>query len=160
MTSLKQLKQSGFTVIELMIVVIVIGGLAWLVLITFNGIRQQNRDTERERDIKALHYLTEAYWGLKGYYPSLTEMNDRTANTGFVAVNLKGLEDGEFKDPKGTSSVLVATPARNAYSYAVTNAAGESCEADPTTCAKYTFTATLEGTINGLTTFTRQNLSN
>lgn len=159
MTTYKN-KQSGFTIVELLIVIVVIGILAGLVITTFNGIQQKARDTERETDIKALHGQIEAFSAQKGYYPSLTDMNDRTATTGFVAVNLKGLDAGAFQDPKGTATALVATPAANAYAYAVTNSGGTSCEADDTTCAKYTLTATLEGTLNGSNTFVKTSLNN
>ncbi len=162
MTSYKK-KQSGFTIVELLIVIVVIGILAGLVITTFNGIQQKARDTERETDIKAIHAQVEAFWAQKGYYPSLTDMNDRTATTGFVAVNLKGLDAGAFQDPKATganAANLVAAPVASAYAYAVTNSAGTSCEADDTTCAKYTLTGTLEGTLNGSNTFVKTSLNN
>jgi len=159
MKSLKN-KQSGFTIIELLIVIVVIGILAGLVLTTFNGIQQKARDTERQTDIKAIHAQVEAFWAQKGYYPSLTDLNDRTATTGFVAVNLKGLDAGAFQDPKGANGTLLAAPAANGYAYAVTNSAGTTCEADDTTCAKYTMTATLEGTINGAATYVKTSLNN
>ena len=152
-------KESGFTIVELLIVIVVIGILAGLVITTFNGIQQKGRDTERETDIKALHGQVEAYYAQKGYYPSLTNMNDR-ASGGFVATELKGLDAEAFKDPKGTASTLVGTAAANSYAYAVTNSAGTSCEADSTTCAKYTLTATLEGTINGSSTYAKASLNN
>ena len=157
MISLKN-KQSGFTIVELLIVIVVIGILAGLVITTFNGIQQKARDTERETDIKALHAQVEAFWAQKGYYPSLTDMNDRAAN-GFVATNLKGLDAGAFQDPKGLTP-LVAAPAANAYAYAVTNSAGTTCEADDATCAKYVLTATLEGTLNGSGTYVKNSLNN
>ncbi|CAN5421648.1 N/A [soil metagenome] len=159
MTSYKN-KQSGFTIVELLIVIVVIGILAGLVITTFNGIQQKARDTERETDIKAIHAQVEAFWAQKGYYPSLTDMNDRVATTGFVAVNLKGLDAGAFKDPKGASVNLSAAPAASTYAYAVSNSAGTTCEADDTTCAKYTLTSTLEGTLNGSSTFVKTSLNN
>jgi prepilin-type N-terminal cleavage/methylation domain-containing protein len=115
MISLKQ-KDSGFTIVELLIVIVVIGILAGLVITTFNGIQQKARDTERETDIKALHGQVEAFYAQKGYYPSLTDMN--TAS--FVSQNLKGLDVDALKDPKGSAGTLVAAPAANTYAYAVT----------------------------------------
>ena len=160
MTSLKA-KQSGFTIVELLIVIVVIGILAGLVITTFNGIQQKGRDTERQTDIKAIHAQVEAFWAQKGYYPSLTDLNDRTATTGFVAVNLKGLDATAFQDPKGTASALVGAPAANAYAYAATDSAGAACNtAGSITCAKYTLTATLEGEINGATTYAKTSLNN
>ncbi|MDB5182552.1 MAG: fimbrial protein pilin [Candidatus Saccharibacteria bacterium] len=154
MISLKN-KQSGFTIVELLIVIVVIGILAGLVITTFSGIQQKARDTERETDIKALHGQIEAFWAQKGYYPSLTDMN--TAS--FVSTNLKGLDAGAFKDPKGSVSTLATTAAASVYSYAVTNTAGTTCEADDTTCSKYVLTATLEGTLNGSGTFVKNSLN-
>ena len=164
MISIKN-KQSGFTIIELLIVIVVIGILAGLVLTTFNGIQAKARDTERETDIKALHAQIEAFWAQKGYYPSLTDMNNRTATTGFVAVNLKGLDAGAFQDPKAAGTnpdYLAAATATGVvrYIYNVKTSADASCEADDTTCAKYTLTANLEGTLNGSNTYSKTSLNN
>ena len=137
-----KLKQQGFTIVELLIVIVVIGILAALVITTFTGIQQKARDTERTTDIKALHGQVEAFYAQKGFYPSLTDMNGSAWRT----TNMKGLDAEALKDPKGSAQTLVASPAANSYAYAVTNAAGTSCEADDTTCAKYTLTSTNEGT--------------
>ena len=158
MTQTNYQKQSGFTIIELLIVIVVIGILAGLVLTAFTGIQQKSRDTERQTDIKAIQAHIEAFLAQKAHYPSLNDMNDRTPATGFVAVNLKGLDLNAFMDPKGTSASLVATPAAYTYAYAVTNSAGTGCEADDTTCAKYVLTATLEGSINGSNTYVKNSL--
>jgi type IV pilus assembly protein PilA len=154
MISLKN-KQSGFTIVELLIVIVVIGILAALVITTFSGIQQKARDTKRETDIKALHGQLEAFSAQKGYYPSLTDMN----TAAFVTANLKGLDPNAFNDPKGSSSTMVASPTANSYSYAVTNTGGTSCEADDTTCVKYVLTATLEGTLNGSGTYIKNSLN-
>ncbi len=134
--------QKGFTIVELLIVIVVIGILAALVITTFTGIQQKARDTERTTDIKALHGQVEAFYAQKGFYPSIADMNDSS----WRSTNMKGLDQEALKDPKGSGYNLVATPTANAYAYAVTNSAGSSCEADDTTCAKYTLTSTNEGT--------------
>ena len=151
MTSYKN-KQSGFTIVELLIVIVVIGILAMLVITTFTGIQQKARDTERQTDIKSLHTTLEAFWAQKAYYPTLAELNDRAT---FVPANLKGLDAEAFKDPKGTASALLAAPAANGYSYVPTPT---GCAT--TLCTAYTLTATLEGTINGSTTFSKTSLNN
>jgi prepilin-type N-terminal cleavage/methylation domain-containing protein len=153
MVSLKR-KQTGFTIVELLIVIVVIGILAGLVITTFNGIQQKGRDTERETDIKALHGQVEAYYAQNGKYPSLADMNDST----FVAANLKGLDHEAFRDPKGTVYTLAANPAADVYSYATTPA---NCDNGANgDCTSYTLTATLEGTINGSGTYAKQSLNN
>src|SRR5437588_436170 len=69
-------KQQGFTIVELLIVIVVIGILAALVITTFTGIQQKARNTERQTDIKALHGQVEAYYAQNGKYPTLANMND------------------------------------------------------------------------------------
>lgn len=146
-----QKDQRGFTIVELLIVIVVIGILAALVITTFTGIQQKARNTERNTDVKALHGQVEAYYAQKGYYPSLTDINDSS----WRSSNMKGLDQEALKDPKGTGYTVASSAAANTYSYAVTNSSGGSCEADDTTCTTYTITATLEG--GG--TFTKSNLN-
>jgi type II secretion system protein G len=129
----------GFTIVELLIVIVVIGILAALVVVTYNGIQQKARDTERKTDVNALHGQLEAYQAQNGRYPTLANMND----SAFRAANMKGLDPAALQDPKGSAQTLADTAGANVYSYAVTpancdNAAGGDC-------LQYTLTATLEG---------------
>lgn len=147
-----QRKQNGFTIVELLIVIVVIGILAALVITTFTGIQQKARNTERETDIKALYGQVEAYYAnSNGKYPTLANMNDASWRT----TNMKGLDQEALKDPKGAAATLSATAGANAYSYAVTASDGSACDNTTKDCAQYTLTATFEG--GG--TFTRSNLN-
>lgn len=135
-------KQQGFTIVELLIVIVVIGILALLVITTFTGIQQKARDTERTTDIKALHGQVEAYYATKGYYPTRTNLN----TSGWRSTNMKGLDQEALKDPKGSLYETAAAVSATQYRYDVLNSAGTSCEADETTCATYTLEADIEGT--------------
>ena len=139
MISLK--KNRGFTIIELLIVIVVIGILAALVIVTYNGIQQKARDTERKTDIKALQGHMEAYWADNAKYPTLAEANDASAG-GFRATNFKGLDASAFADPKNAASQqLCAAAAANCYGYSVTPS---GCDNTTTDCTNYTLTADLE----------------
>jgi general secretion pathway protein G len=151
MISLKR-KQSGFTIVELLIVIVVIGILATLVIVTFTGIQQRARNTKRQTDVNAIASQVEAYYADNAKYPTLTNMNDAT----FRSTNLKGFDPNALKDPKGTAQTLVGTPAANAYAYAVTDDAGNACDNTATDCTKYTLTATYEGQVNGSTTYVKK----
>ncbi len=144
-------KEQGFTIVELLIVIVVIGILAALVVTTFTGIQQKARNTERQTDIKAIHGQVEAYYAQNGRYPTLANLNDST----FRTANMKGLDEEALKDPKGTGPTLAAAAAANIYSYAVTATGGGACDNSTNDCAVYVLTATNEG--GG--TFTKNNLN-
>ena len=156
MISLKKRNQ-GFTIVELLIVIVVIGILALLVITTYSGIQQKARNAKRQSDIQALQTQLEAFFSQNGYYPSLTDMNSQT----WLATNMKSLDQNALIDPSNTSQsktlVNSATPSKQ-YGYQVTDSSGNSCETTDTNCAKYTLTATYEGTVNGATTYTKSNL--
>lgn len=137
MTSFKK-NNRGFTIVELLIVIVVIGILAALVIVTYNGIQQKARDTERKTDINALASHLEAYNATAGRYPTLANTND----TAFRATNMKGLPGDALQDPKGAAQTLIASPAANGYAYQVTPAGCDNgANGD---CTQYTLTATLE----------------
>lgn len=121
----------------------------------FRGNQQKARDTKRQTDIDSLQTQLEAYFQNYGYYPSLKDMN----GAGWRAANMRSLDEGALADPLSScdpakTGCLTASPKAGAYSYAVTDSSGASCEADDTKCAQYTLTATLE--TGG--TFTKTNL--
>lgn len=134
-------KQQGFTIVELLIVIVVIGILAALVVTTFTGIQQKARDTERQTDIKAIHGQLEAYYAQNGSYPALAEVN----SSSWRSTNMKGLDPEALKDPKGSSQALAASTSATAYGYAPLTSADGACTTAAADCAKYTLTATLEG---------------
>lgn len=137
---MKRTSQPGFTIVEMLIVIIIIGILATLVMVTFNGIQQKARDNERVTDIKALHGQIEAYFIEHTFYPSLNELND-TASGGFLETNMKGLDKEALRDPRGNVEVITNTPTSNTYSYEV---APVGCDNSATACNSYTLTAKLE----------------
>lgn len=144
MISLKNRRQSGFTIVELLIVIVVIGILAALVITTYSGIQAKARNSKRQTDIQSLQTQLEAYFAQAGHYPSLADMN-QTSDPNWLSTNMKSLDKSALQDPQGSSETLASSPAAKVYSYNVTNSSGGSCESDDTTCAQYTLTATLEG---------------
>lgn len=100
-------KQSGFTIVELLIVIVVIGILAGLVLNTFNGIQSRARDDERKTDVNAVQGHLEAYHADNGRYPTDANM----ADAAWVAANLEGLDAEALNDPSSGTYTYTATPA-------------------------------------------------
>lgn len=132
-----KIKQQGFTIVELLIVIVVIGILAALVITTFTGIQQQARDTERQTDINAIHSHVEAYYAQNGYYPALADL---------TAANLTGLDPDALTAPGQTTAPTAAAPTTDRYQYAPVQADGTTaCAASDATCVDYTLSADLEG---------------
>ncbi len=127
-------KQEGFTIVELLIVIIVIGILAALVLVTFTGVQQKARNTERTTDVKAVASHLEVYNAQNGYYPTSAQL---TASDGsvatFIGASLKGLDKEALRDPKGANYYLAAGNATSSqYGYVPSpsgcdNSAGNEC---------------------------------
>ena len=136
MISLKR-KQSGFTIVELLIVIVVIGILAAIVITTFTGVQKKGRDADRKSDVNAIYSQVEVYFAQEGKYPTLANLNDGD----FRNTNLKGLSADALTDPKGSGATLVGAPVANAYSYVVTPT---GCDNSTTDCIGFTLTATLE----------------
>lgn len=137
---LKQLqkKQAGFTVVELLIVIVVIGILAALVLNTFSGVQARGRDTERKTDVNSIATQLEAFYALNNYYPTLANLQD-TASGGWVETNLEGVDVDAFVDQDG-DGLVAGTDATNddEYMYSVLPA---GCDNTTTECEQFTLTA-------------------
>lgn len=78
---------SGFTIIELMVVIVFLSALTALALINIRGIRAENRDSERKSDINAVFFQLETFHQANGYYPE-----------SFDAEVLKGIDPAALKD--------------------------------------------------------------
>lgn len=133
-------KQSGFTIIELLIVIVVIGILAALVLNAFGNIQERARDTERQSDINSIHTQLELYYADNTSYPD--------------AINTTNL-------PNLSDEALVAPTAGETYAFDATTdngaaGAGAACTTAAGTCGEYRLNATLE--VDG-STFERNSLN-
>ncbi|HSX42690.1 MAG TPA: type II secretion system protein, partial [Candidatus Saccharimonadales bacterium] len=124
-------KSKGFTIVELLIVIVVIGILATLVIVTFTGIQQKARDSKRKTDISAIQAALESYYSSNNTYPTVADLNDSS----WRATNLKGFDANALGDPKGNSNTVVGgqTPSGTQYAYVVTGDLGTL--ASPTTCS-------------------------
>lgn len=149
MVSLKQ-RQSGFTIVELLIVIVIIGILATLVIVTFSGVQQKARDSERKTDINAIAGQIEAVYATQGTYPGLAGINDATKRSALeIRLDTKALADPS--NPSSTTLSATAVSGANAtYGYATTGCTGTGVDE---MCTGYTLTADLEQ--NGAANYTR-----
>ena len=96
-TSYKLQASRGFTLVELMIAVGIIGLLASISLVNVNSIRAKARDSKRLADIKEVQKGLEAYYVNNGYYPfaSIDASNGGLGSQAFSALcnSRAGFED-------------------------------------------------------------------
>ncbi len=141
----KENKQKGFTIVELLIVIVVIGILAAIVIVTFTGVQKKARDADRKSDVNGIAAQAEVYYGQEAKYPTLTELQTPLFRTN----NLKGLSEDAITAPGGTvdaDGTLVASGAATGnYQYVAEADGGGVCDNAATPCEEFTLTATLEG---------------
>src|SRR5580700_8494609 len=142
--------EHGFTLIELVIVIIILGILLTVVATAYRGVRAKNRNNQRETNITALQGSLESYYAETSMYPTLSELNDAS----WVSRNMPDLPSGILQDPswKAASactadghSIVIGHPAADCYSYQVIATDGSACDNVKKICAHYTLTAELEG---------------
>lgn len=59
----------GFTIVELLIVIVVIAILAAISIVAYNGIQERARNSQRESDVKVIVKALEMYYIDNGQYP-------------------------------------------------------------------------------------------
>ncbi|HSX32395.1 MAG TPA: type II secretion system protein [Candidatus Saccharimonadales bacterium] len=142
---------NGFTIIELLVVVIVLCILASLIAFTYSGVQAKNRNAERKADIDSMKGQLEAHYAATNTYPPLANMT----SPAWRATNLKHLKNEAVQDPHWKATIVACTtkdkvtvaakPVTDCYSYQVTGTDGTTCDNDKTPCAHYTLTSLLEG---------------
>lgn len=76
-------RQRGFTIVELLIVIVVIGILAAISIVAYSGIQGRAQDSQRVAQMNALKKSIEIYYTLNGQYPQCNS-NDGCTSTGWV----------------------------------------------------------------------------
>lgn len=67
-----QKTKSGFTIVELLIVIVVIAILAAISIVAYNGMQARSRDAKRSSDVANITKALESYKAIYGVYPQET----------------------------------------------------------------------------------------
>jgi len=82
-------KRHGFTIVELLIVIVVIGILAAITIVSFNGVTSKANVSKSQSDLKNMQKLVEMYKVDNGAYPitsgwRFTDAGGPTGGDGFI----------------------------------------------------------------------------
>lgn len=110
-------KQPGFTIVELLIVIVVIGILAAITIVAYNGIQQRSRDAIRVSDLKNIQKSLELFNVDQGRFPAppggatwddhwefLQECITVGTNCGFTTSNYRAVAASVPNDPRDNPS--------------------------------------------------------
>ncbi|MBC7943598.1 prepilin-type N-terminal cleavage/methylation domain-containing protein [Candidatus Saccharibacteria bacterium] len=121
----KTTKRTGFTIVELLIVIVVIGILAAITIVAFNGIQHRGRDAQRKSDIANITKALELYYIDNGQFPAAggsTAINSSWSTTAdaswqnfrtAIATYMKSVPT----DPSNTSGVSASGGSGYTYDY-------------------------------------------
>lgn len=147
----KQSNKHGFSLVEVIIVISIIGILAAIITVTFDNVRKATRTSERETDIEMLANALEKYYDENGDYPAPTSLvnNNGTISGGYITHEvLKDIPAEALVAPLApadtTNSIKLITDYSyssmtvDSYGYSVAFSANpDYCTNDSMSCSNY-----------------------
>lgn len=119
------MKQRGFTVIELLVVIVFLIFAGVLFVIQKNNLEVAARDDKRKTAINAMYYgLEESFFKQNGYYPA--EINEKNLTTldSALFTDPNGIELGQTTETYNDEEVSVQSD----YRYEPTNCSDNKCK--------------------------------
>lgn len=133
---MRKMNQKGFTIIELLVVIVIIGILVALTLPNLFSAQARGRDTDRKNELKNLQQKLETYFGDNDQYPA--------AGTWQTDLDVS---DDEITGPR--SDAYTYTPAGDQQSYTLTADLENDDDKDADANGNYVLTSVNEGTSGG-----------
>lgn len=121
----------GFTIVELIVTITVIAILAAIVTISYNGVQQSTRDSQRKNDVTQIKIALEKYFAANSRYPGPSGCAANTAcnATTYLASPLSPYLQNFPTDPSGSAYEYAwGGTSGNAFAIRVPNEATAVCK--------------------------------
>jgi len=107
-------QQHGFTIIELLFIIVLLGAASILFFVQKNSLEVASRDEIRKTSINAMYYsIEEVFYKENAYYPRAID-----------ETNLPSVQPELFKDPAGVK----ISESDSDYRYEAINCNGDKCK--------------------------------
>ena len=93
---------SGFTIIEIIVVITVIGILSTIGILSFTAVQARSRDSQRSSSATIIAEALEKYYDANGSYPTCATITEAPP-TNLTSTVLKGLDPAALITPKATA---------------------------------------------------------
>ena len=135
----------GFTLVEILVVVVIITVLATIGTLTYGGFQSQSRDSKREANANVIADSLERYYEKNGEYPSIADVTNTNAAQVKTLLNISDTSSLLMPDAPAniTNSIKPPTESLNpgiiAYDAKVANSADNtSCQQQGGSCDSFT----------------------
>lgn len=78
LTNIKNNKESGFTIVELLVVIVVIGVLAAITVVSYTGITAKSNAAANKSNAQSIMAAADAYFAENGVYPTIAQLSAGT----------------------------------------------------------------------------------
>ena len=131
---MKVSRKDGFTIVELLVVVVVIAILASITIVSYSGIQEKAKDVRRVTEVKSIQDALEFYYMDRGVYPPGcgSDAKDSTAcSVWFLEEYLIPEYVGNMpqSDPNGLDYAYVRGDSRDSYGILVMYETKPVCKA-------------------------------
>ena len=113
-------KQEGFTLVELMIVVVILGILAGIGVQQYGRVQDHARDNVNKANLRLIANAIRMYQMIEGEDPDVPDQDSEGTSFNWEQLKGYGLEgkpespwdDGDYSVVKGTGSIVISNTAR------------------------------------------------
>lgn len=151
--------QYGFTITEIIIVIIVLGILIALIVNSFATVQAKGRDTDRKTEINSIATALESCYNTKcnSTYPTLSQLQD-DGKDGWVSKYMPDFDLSNLYDSGSTKIQGESVSATDQYKYDPRKSDGNRCVGESDKCTSFTLTTYQELDPNN--PYTKQSLNN